>query len=94
MKKLTELISAIIPATIIGPIPGIEVIHSYLTGISHLIVFSIALSTSLISFSKALITLREEEIAIFIGSYNTLSKRYELLATCLRILAILKARVY
>ena len=74
-KALIEPISAKIPLASTGPIPGIEIRDSYSVVLRPLIVFSIALSTAFISFSKALITLKDDAIATFKGSYSTLSRR-------------------
>ena len=67
-KEVIEPISAKIPLANTGPMPGIEINDWYSVVFMPLMFFSIALSISLISIGKALITLNEEAIAIFIGS--------------------------
>ncbi|MDY2986291.1 MAG: hypothetical protein SOR77_01520 [Peptoniphilus sp.] len=55
-------ISDKIPEANTGPIPGIEIKTLYSLGLRPLQVLSIAKSTDLTSFSKVLITLKEEAI--------------------------------
>ena len=61
------------PAAYTSPIPGIDL--SIVNSLSQrpLTFFSIALSITLRLSSKALIVLKDEEIATLIGSYATLS---------------------
>ena len=68
LKKSIEPISEIMPAAYTSPIPGIDLRMVNSLSQRPLMFFSIALSITLRLSSKALIVLKDEEIATLIGS--------------------------